>query len=71
LGVSAEVLNGEHMVLLKENESIYMPIGVKHALRNPSESQILEIIEGQSGSYLGEDGVVRFEGHYGRASSNI
>lgn len=63
---TAEVLNGDETTLLKENESTYIPIGVTHALRNPSDTQILEIIEVQSGSYLGEDDIVRFEDNYGR-----
>lgn len=63
----AEVLNGEKISILKENESTYIPIGVTHALKNPSDSEPLEIIEVQSGSYLGEDDIVRFEDNYGRA----
>lgn len=63
----AEVLNGENTSLLHENESTYIPIGVKHALGNPSETEPLEIIEVQSGDYLGEDDIVRFEDRYGRA----
>ena len=62
----AEVLNGETTEFLDENQSTYIPIGVTHALRNPSETQTLEIIEVQSGSYLGEDDIVRFEDDYGR-----
>ena len=62
----AEVLNGDQTSLLNENESTYIPIGVTHALGNPSETEPLEIIEVQSGSYLGEDDIVRFEDHYGR-----
>ncbi|MEM7359846.1 MAG: mannose-1-phosphate guanylyltransferase/mannose-6-phosphate isomerase [Pseudomonadota bacterium] len=64
----AEVLNGEETTLLNENESTYIPIGVKHALGNPSKDQPLEIIEVQSGDYLGEDDIVRFEDNYGRAN---
>ena len=67
---TAEVLNGDDTILLRENESTYIPIGTTHALRNPSESQVLEIIEVQSGSYLGEDDIVRFEDNYGRAGTN-
>jgi len=63
----AEVLNGEQTTVLRENESTYIPIGQTHALRNLSESEPLEIIEVQSGSYLGEDDIVRFEDNYGRA----
>lgn len=66
---TAEVLNGEETTLLRENESTYIPIGTTHALRNPSETQMLEIIEVQSGSYLGEDDIVRFEDDYGRAGT--
>jgi len=66
----AEVLNGDETMLLNENQSTYIPIGATHALRNPSETQVLEIIEVQSGSYLGEDDIVRFEDNYGRAGTN-
>jgi mannose-1-phosphate guanylyltransferase/mannose-6-phosphate isomerase len=65
----AEVQNGEQTFTLKENESTYIPIGTTHALRNPSETEPLEIIEVQSGSYLGEDDIVRFEDNYGRAGT--
>lgn len=67
---TAEVLNGDKTTLLRENESTYIPIGVTHALRNPSETQVLEIIEVQSGSYLGEDDIVRFEDNYGRVADS-
>lgn len=63
----AEVLNGEQTIILHENESTYIPIGSKHSLRNPSHTDDLEIIEVQSGSYLGEDDIIRFEDQYGRA----
>jgi len=63
---SAEVLHGDDIIILGENESTYIPIGTVHALRNLSDSQPLEIIEVQSGSYLGEDDIVRFEDNYGR-----
>ena len=66
---TAEVLNGEDTFLLKENESTYIPVGTTHALRNPSDQDPLEIIEVQSGSYLGEDDIVRFEDNYGRAGT--
>ena len=62
----AQVQNGDQTVLLQENQSTYIPIGVKHALHNPSDTEPLEIIEVQSGSYLGEDDIVRFEDNYGR-----
>ena len=63
---SAKVTNGDKTFLLAENESTYIPIGVVHALENPGEVP-LEIIEIQSGSYLGEDDIVRFSDLYGRA----
>jgi mannose-1-phosphate guanylyltransferase len=61
----AEVTNGEKTFLLAENESTYIPVGVIHALKNPGKTT-LELIEVQSGSYLGEDDIVRFEDLYGR-----
>jgi mannose-1-phosphate guanylyltransferase len=63
---SALVTNGEESFLLSENESTYIPIGTVHALENPGKVP-LELIEIQSGSYLGEDDIVRFEDMYGRA----
>jgi mannose-1-phosphate guanylyltransferase/mannose-6-phosphate isomerase len=62
---TAKVTRGEEVVLLGENESTYIPLGVKHRLENPGQIP-LEIIEVQSGSYLGEDDIVRFEDNYGR-----
>lgn len=61
----AKVTNGEEVFFLKENQSTYIPIGVKHRLENPGEA-LLEMIEVQSGDYLGEDDIVRFEDNYGR-----
>jgi mannose-1-phosphate guanylyltransferase len=52
--------------LLSENESVYIPLGAVHALENPGKIP-LELIEVQSGSYLGEDDIVRFSDRYGRA----
>ncbi len=63
---TAEVTNGDKVYLVAENASTYIPLGVKHRLRNPGKT-LLEIIEVQSGSYLGEDDIVRFEDTYGRA----
>jgi mannose-1-phosphate guanylyltransferase/mannose-6-phosphate isomerase len=63
---TAKVTNGEKVFLLEENQSTYIPIGVKHRLENPGETD-LEMIEVQSGSYLGEDDIVRFEDSYGRS----
>ncbi len=62
---TAEVTNGEQVLTLTENQSTYIPLGQKHRLRNPGTVP-LEIIEVQSGSYLGEDDIVRFEDTYGR-----
>jgi mannose-1-phosphate guanylyltransferase/mannose-6-phosphate isomerase len=61
----AEVTCGEQVITLKENESTFIPLGEKHRLSNPSK-ELLEIIEIQSGSYLGEDDIVRIEDGYGR-----
>jgi mannose-1-phosphate guanylyltransferase len=63
---SAKVTNGEKTFLLAENESTYIPVGVIHSLENPGKVN-LELIEVQSGSYLGEDDIVRFEDKYGRS----
>lgn len=63
---SAEVTCGDKVTLLTENQSIYIPLGEVHRLANPGVIP-LEIIEVQSGSYLGEDDIVRFEDTYGRA----
>ncbi len=62
---TAKVTNGEDVFLLEENESTYIPIGVKHRLENPGNFD-LEMIEVQSGAYLGEDDIVRFEDQYNR-----
>ncbi|NJD36178.1 MAG: mannose-1-phosphate guanylyltransferase/mannose-6-phosphate isomerase [Betaproteobacteria bacterium] len=62
---TAKVTRGDEVILLGENESTYIPLGVKHRLENPGQIP-LEIIEVQSGSYLGEDDIVRFEDNYGR-----
>jgi mannose-1-phosphate guanylyltransferase len=62
---TAKVTNGDKTFLLSENESTYIPVGVIHALENPGLVK-LELIEVQSGSYLGEDDIVRFEDLYGR-----
>jgi len=63
----ARVTNGDKTFLLFENESTYIPVGVVHALENSGKVE-LELIEVQSGSYLGEDDIVRFEDVYGRSS---
>jgi len=61
----ALVTVGEETFLLNENESTYIPVETKHRLENPGPEP-LSIIEVQSGSYLGEDDIVRFEDVYGR-----
>ena len=63
---TAKVTNGDKTFLLTENQSTYIPAGEIHALENPGVLE-LELIEVQSGSYLGEDDIVRFEDRYGRA----
>ena len=62
---TAEIICGEKKLTLSENQSTYIPLGEKHRLSNPYDTP-LEIVEVQSGSYLGEDDIVRFEDHYGR-----
>ena len=64
---TAEITNGDKVLTLTENQSTYIPLGEVHRLANPG-SIPLEIIEVQSGSYLGEDDIVRFEDTYGRAT---
>ncbi|MEI6893707.1 MAG: mannose-1-phosphate guanylyltransferase/mannose-6-phosphate isomerase [Colwellia sp.] len=63
---TAKVTIDENTKLLSENQSVYIPLGAVHALENPG-CLPLEMIEVQSGSYLGEDDIVRFEDRYGRA----
>lgn len=62
---TAKVYKGEHEELLSENQSTFIPLGTVHALENPGKIP-LELIEVQSGSYLGEDDIVRFSDRYGR-----
>ncbi|MDN3649289.1 mannose-1-phosphate guanylyltransferase/mannose-6-phosphate isomerase [Reinekea marina] len=62
---TANVTIGENTRLVSENESVYIPIGATHALENPGKIP-LELIEVQTGSYLGEDDIVRFTDRYGR-----
>jgi mannose-1-phosphate guanylyltransferase/mannose-6-phosphate isomerase len=63
---TARVTRGDETFLVSENESTYIPVGTRHRLENPGKVP-LEIIEVQSGAYLGEDDIVRFEDTYGRA----
>ncbi len=59
------VTRGDEKILLSENESTYIPLGVVHCLENPGVIP-LEIVEVQSGSYLGEDDIIRLQDDYGR-----
>jgi mannose-1-phosphate guanylyltransferase/mannose-6-phosphate isomerase len=61
----AEITNNDQVFTLTENQSTYIPQGQTHRLVNPGNTP-LEIIEVQSGTYLGEDDIVRFEDTYGR-----
>ena len=63
---TAEVTRGGETFLISENQSTYIPVGERHRLRNPGLVE-LEVIEVQSGSYLGEDDIVRFDDAYGRS----
>ncbi len=65
---TAKVTRGDEVYTLTENQSTYIPIGEKHRLENPGAVP-LEIIEVQSGSYLGEDDITRFEDNYNRHKS--
>lgn len=62
---TAKVYKGDETSLVSENESVYIPVGTVHALENPGKIP-LELIEVQSGPYLGEDDIIRFEDVYGR-----
>ncbi len=62
---TAKVTKGQETFLVSENESTFIPLGTTHRLENPGRVP-LEMIEVQSGSYLGEDDIVRFEDLYGR-----
>ena len=66
---TAEVTHGDQVFLLSENQSTFIPLGHTHRLANPGKVP-LEIIEVQSGTYLGEDDIVRFADTYGRAQAN-
>ena len=66
---TAKVTRDSETFMLSENESTYIPLGAIHRLENPGHIS-LEIIEVQSGSYLGEDDIVRFDDIYGRVDEN-
>jgi mannose-1-phosphate guanylyltransferase/mannose-6-phosphate isomerase len=65
---TARITRGDEVFLLEENQSTYIPLGVKHRIENPGKIP-LHIIEVQSGGYLGEDDIVRFKDRYGREGS--
>ena len=65
----ARVTRGEDTLYLEENQSTYIPVGTKHRLENPGDAPLL-IIEVQSGSYLGEDDIERFDDRYGRGTNS-
>ena len=65
---TALVRIGEVERMVTENQSVYIPVGIVHSLENPGKVP-LHLIEVQSGSYLGEDDIVRFEDKYGRVNS--
>lgn len=67
---TAEVTRDDEVMLVQENESVFIPLGTKHRLRNPGKVP-LRIVEVQSGSYLGEDDIVRFEDAYGRSPREV
>jgi len=66
---TAKVTRDDEVILLTEDQSAYIPVGTHHRLENPGQIP-LEIIEVQSGSYLGEDDIVRFEDIYNRNSDD-
>ena len=66
---TARITRGEEVFMLEENQSTYIPIGVQHRIENPGRIA-LHIIEVQSGTYLGEDDIVRLEDRYGRQGTN-
>jgi mannose-1-phosphate guanylyltransferase/mannose-6-phosphate isomerase len=66
---TAKVTNGEQEFLVRTNESTYIPSGTRHRLENPGTVPLV-LIEVQSGQYLGEDDIVRFEDRYGRVPVN-
>jgi len=66
----ATVTRGDEVFTINVNESTYIPLGIKHSLANTGR-ELLEIIEVQSGNYLGEDDIVRFEDQYGRINEKV
>ena len=66
---TAKVTNGENVAIFNENESTFIPLGNIHRLENPGKKN-LEVIEVQTGDYLGEDDIVRYEDIYNRKTDN-
>jgi mannose-1-phosphate guanylyltransferase/mannose-6-phosphate isomerase len=66
---TARITCDDKTFLLSENQSTYIPVGSTHRIENPGKV-FLHIVEVQSGSYLGEDDIVRFEDNYGRQGTN-
>jgi mannose-1-phosphate guanylyltransferase / mannose-6-phosphate isomerase len=66
---TARITRNDETFLLSENESTFIPVGASHRIENPGKVP-LHIIEVQSGSYLGEDDIVRFEDNYGRKGTH-
>ena len=66
---TAKVTRGDEVFIVTENESMFIPVGVVHTLENPGKVP-LEVIESQSGTYLGSDDIVRFDDKYGRIKDN-
>jgi mannose-6-phosphate isomerase-like protein (cupin superfamily) len=64
----AKVINGENILVLYANQSTFIPVGHIHRLENPGEEN-LEVIEVQTGDYLGEDDIIRYEDIYNRSES--
>ncbi len=62
---TARVVRGKDEIMLREDQSTYIPLGIRHRLENPGKIP-LHLIEVQTGGYLGEDDIVRFEDEYGR-----
>lgn len=67
---TARVTRGDETILVYENQSVYLPMGTKHRVENPGKTP-LHFIEVQSGSYLGEDDIIRLEDSYGRADVEV
>ncbi|MFZ2193402.1 MAG: cupin domain-containing protein [Candidatus Moraniibacteriota bacterium] len=66
---TAKVTNGENVIIFNQNESTFIPLGSIHRLENPGK-QNLEVIEVQTGDYLGEDDIIRYEDIYNRKTDN-